>query len=42
MMSSSVMATKSRVWRARKEMKRRAQKDPLLAAYLGNAGKSAS
>lgn len=31
---STVMATKTRVWRARKELDRRARKDPLLAQYL--------
>ena len=31
---STVMATKTRVWRARKEIDRRARKDPLLAHYL--------
>lgn len=31
---ASVVATKTRVWRARKELNRRARKDPLLAGYL--------
>lgn len=31
---ASVVATKTRVWRARKEINRRARKDPLLAGYL--------
>lgn len=31
---SSLVATKTRVWRARKEIDRRASKDPLLATYL--------
>lgn len=30
----STVAAKTRVWRARKEVARRAKKDPLLAAYL--------
>jgi RNA polymerase sigma-70 factor (ECF subfamily) len=32
---SSLVATKSRVWRARKEIERRARRDPLLAAFVG-------
>ena len=31
---TSVVATKTRVWRARKEVDRRARKDPLLVGYL--------
>lgn len=31
---ASMVATKSRVWRARKEITRRARRDPLLAGYL--------
>jgi RNA polymerase sigma-70 factor (ECF subfamily) len=31
---SSVTATKTRVWRARREVDRRARQDPLLAAYM--------
>ena len=32
---SSLVATKSRVWRARREVERRARRDPLLAGFLG-------
>jgi RNA polymerase sigma factor (sigma-70 family) len=32
---SSLVATKSRVWRARREIERRARRDPVLAGYLG-------
>ena len=32
---SSLVATKSRVWRARRELERRARRDPLLAGFLG-------
>ena len=32
---SSLVATKSRVWRARREIERRARRDPLLAGFLG-------
>jgi RNA polymerase sigma-70 factor (ECF subfamily) len=32
---SSVTATKTRIWRARKEIDKRAAKDPLLAGFLG-------
>lgn len=31
---ASLTATKSRVWRARKEIERRAEKDPLLASFV--------
>jgi len=31
---SSLVATKSRVWRARRDVNRRARKDPVLAAFL--------
>lgn len=31
---TSVFATKTRVWRARRELMRRAEKDPILRAYL--------
>lgn len=34
MTGASVVATKSRVWRARREVYRRASRDPLLATYL--------
>jgi RNA polymerase sigma factor (sigma-70 family) len=33
-MESSLVATKSRVWRARRELERRARRDPLLAGFL--------
>jgi RNA polymerase sigma factor (sigma-70 family) len=32
---SSLVATKSRVWRARREIEKRARRDPLLAGFLG-------
>ncbi len=32
---SSLVATKSRVWRARREIEKRARRDPLLASFLG-------
>jgi RNA polymerase sigma-70 factor (ECF subfamily) len=35
LMESSVTATKTRIWRARKELDKRAAKDPLLADFLG-------
>ena len=35
---SSVVAVKTRVWRARRDLMRRAQKDPVLASYLGEFG----
>lgn len=31
---STLVATKSRVWRARRELEKRARRDPLLASYL--------
>jgi RNA polymerase sigma-70 factor (ECF subfamily) len=34
LMSASVVATKTRVWRARRELEKRAQRDPLLQSYL--------
>ncbi len=34
MTESTVVATKSRVWRARKEVLRHAKRDPFLASYL--------
>lgn len=37
---SSVVATKTRVWRARKEINRRAKRDPLLADYLAEQTQS--
>jgi RNA polymerase sigma factor (sigma-70 family) len=35
---ASLVATKSRVWRARRELERRARLDPLLAGFLGAGG----
>lgn len=35
---SSVVAVKTRVWRARRELMKRAQKDPVLASYLVDLG----
>ena len=40
LMNASVPATKSRVWRARKELDARARKDPLLVGYLQPDGES--
>jgi RNA polymerase sigma-70 factor (ECF subfamily) len=34
LMSASLVATKTRVWRARRELEKRAQREPLLQAYL--------
>jgi RNA polymerase sigma-70 factor (ECF subfamily) len=34
MTRSSVVATKTRIWRARRELERRAARDPVLRAYL--------
>lgn len=36
-MEASLVATKSRVWRARRELERRASRDPLLAGFLKGA-----
>lgn len=36
MTDTTVVATKSRVWRARREVERRAARDPLLRTYLQN------
>ncbi|HKE14984.1 MAG TPA: sigma-70 family RNA polymerase sigma factor [Kofleriaceae bacterium] len=38
---SSLVATKSRVWRARREIEKRARRDPLLAGFLAHAGADA-
>ncbi|HEY5925259.1 MAG TPA: RNA polymerase sigma factor [Kofleriaceae bacterium] len=38
MTESSLVAVKTRVWRARKDLMRRAQKDPVLASYLAEFG----
>lgn len=35
---SSLVAVKTRVWRARRDLMRRAQKDPVLASYLAEFG----
>lgn len=35
---SSVVAVKTRVWRARRDLMRRAQKDPVLRSYLAEFG----
>jgi RNA polymerase sigma-70 factor (ECF subfamily) len=35
---SSLVAVKTRVWRARREIMKRAQKDPLLASYMADLG----
>lgn len=35
---SSLVATKTRVWRARREIMKRAQKDPVLASYMADLG----
>ena len=37
LMAASLVATKARVWRARRELDKRAQRDPLLASYLEGA-----
>ena len=34
LMSASLVATKTRVWRARRELAKRARRDPLLASFL--------
>jgi RNA polymerase sigma-70 factor (ECF subfamily) len=34
LMSASLVATKARVWRGRREVERRAQRDPLLRSFL--------
>jgi len=35
---SSVVAVKTRVWRARRDLFKRAQKDPVLRSYLAEFG----
>lgn len=35
---SSLVAVKTRVWRARREIMKRAQKDPVLASYVADLG----
>ncbi|HTA21227.1 MAG TPA: sigma-70 family RNA polymerase sigma factor [Polyangia bacterium] len=37
LMSASLVATKTRVWRARRELDKRAERDPLLRAFLDEA-----
>ena len=37
LMTASLVATKARVWRARRELDKRAKRDPLLASFLGGA-----
>jgi RNA polymerase sigma-70 factor (ECF subfamily) len=37
LMSASLVATKTRVWRARRELDKRAKRDPLLRSYLDDA-----
>jgi len=37
LMDASIVATKARVWRARRELDKRALRDPLLASYLEGA-----
>jgi RNA polymerase sigma-70 factor (ECF subfamily) len=36
LMETSLVATKSRVWRARQALEKRARRDPLLARFLGD------
>ena len=38
-MEASLVATKTRVWRARRTIEKRARRDPLLAEFLGNETK---
>ncbi len=38
MTESSLVAVKTRVWRARRDLMKRAQKDPVLASYLAEFG----
>jgi RNA polymerase sigma-70 factor (ECF subfamily) len=37
LMDASVMATKARIWRARRRLERRARLDPVLASFLADA-----
>jgi RNA polymerase sigma-70 factor (ECF subfamily) len=37
LMGASLVATKARVWRGRRELDKRAQRDPVLASYLEGA-----
>lgn len=38
LMEATLVATKSRVWRARQALEKRARRDPLLARFLGDDG----
>ena len=38
LMDATLVATKTRVWRARREIERRAAKDPILASYVDALG----
>ena len=40
-MDASLVATKVRVWRARREMERRADRDPVLKNFLETEGEDA-
>jgi RNA polymerase sigma-70 factor (ECF subfamily) len=40
MMEASVVATKTRVWRARRHLEKQARRDPALAAFLSRDGES--
>ena len=40
LMSASGVATRTRIWRARREVERRARQDGLLAAYVGLTGEA--
>ncbi len=42
MTDSSVVAVKTRVWRARRELMKRASKDPILSSYLAEMGGGAA
>ena len=42
MTDSSVVAVKTRVWRARRELMKRASKDPILSGYLTDLGGGAA
>lgn len=37
LMDASLVATKTRVWRARRELAERARRDPVLAGFLPSA-----
>jgi hypothetical protein len=38
LMAASLVATKTRIWRARREVDKRARLDPLLAAFVDGRG----